>query len=208
MIAARRLAADDRAIADAFYTVLSAGIVLLAGLAISSVVLNVAMHQGQAVADRLDIPGGSGLKKGLYAFYYTTDASADLSSPAPGSIQPGGYVTLRTEAAITLSKSGLPPGAPASGGMAVWAGYLCVDRAGDYTFQLESVDGSWLWVDGTLIADNHGIHPKKAAYSAPVHLDAGHHPIKARYLYTDMESAWCRVLISDGGNWSVPACYR
>jgi hypothetical protein len=98
---------DDRGIADAFYTVLSTGIVLLAGLAIASVVLNAAAHQGQAVADRLDAPG-AGYQKGLYAFYYTADKSADFSSADPCRIPPGGYVTLRTEPGIALSKSGLP----------------------------------------------------------------------------------------------------
>ena len=45
--------------------------------------------------------------------------------------------------------------------MAIWAGYIYIDQAGDYTFELESVDGSWLWVDGVLIADNHGSPPQK-----------------------------------------------
>jgi hypothetical protein len=200
--------ANDMGIADAFYTVLSAGIVLLAGLAISSVVLNTATHQGQAVADRLDTPGGSGLKKGLYTFYYASDRSSDFSSANPGRIPPGSFIALRPEPAIALSESSLPPGAPASGGMAIWAGYIYADRAGDYTFELESVDGSWLWVDGALVADNHGVHPKKALYSAAVHLDAGRHAVKARYFYTDARSAWCHVLINAGGTWYEPAYYR
>jgi hypothetical protein len=200
--------ADDRGIADAFYTVLSAGIVLLAGLAISSVVLNAAMHQGQAVADRLDSPGGTGLKKGLYTFYYAADTSADFSSADPGRIPPGNFVAMRPEPAVALSKSSLPAGAPASGGIAIWAGFIYVDRAADYIFEVESVDGSWLWVDGVPLADNHGIHPKKAVYSPAVHLDAGRHAVKARYFYTDARSAWCHVLINAGGIWSEPAYYR
>jgi hypothetical protein len=206
MMAACRLAADDRGIADAFYTVLSAGIVLLAGLAISSVVLNTAIHQGQAVADRLDTAGG--MKRGLYAFYYTADSSADFYSADPGMIAPGSYVTLRPEPGIALSQSSLPPGAPASGGLAIWTGYLSVDMAGDYRFMLESVDGSWLWVDGTLIAGNQGVHPKQAVYSAPVYLEAGLHTVKARYFYTGAENAWCQVLISGDAGWSGPAFFR
>jgi hypothetical protein len=49
MMANSPLSADDRGAADAFYTVLSVGIVLLAGLAISSAVLSTATHQGQAL---------------------------------------------------------------------------------------------------------------------------------------------------------------
>ena len=93
MTARRTAFADDRGIADAFYTVLSAGIVLLAGLAISSVVLNTATHQGQAVADRLDAPGGTGLKKGLYTFYYAAGQSADFTSADPDRIPPGSFVS-------------------------------------------------------------------------------------------------------------------
>jgi PA14 domain len=208
MIARRTAFADDRGIADAFYTVLSAGIVLLAGLAISSVVLNTATHQSQAVADRLDAPGGTGLKKGLYTFYYATDQSADFSSADPGRIPPGSFVTLCPEPAISLSKANLPPGAPAAGGMAIWAGYIYVDRTGDYAFELESVDGSWLWVDGILIADNHGIHPKKSVYSASIRLAEGRHTVKARYFYTVADNAWCHVLIGGNGSRSEPAFYR
>jgi hypothetical protein len=208
MMADSKLSADDRGIADAFYTVLSAGIVLLAGLAISAVVLNVAAHQGQAAADRLDATGGTGLKRGLYTFYYAADPGADFSSADPGRIPPGDFVGLYPEPSIALNGPGLPPGAPASGGLAIWAGYVSAGEAGDYVFELESVDGSWLWVDGILVADNHGIHPKKAVYSAAVHLDAGRHSIKARYFYTSAESAWCHVLFSAGGAWSEPAYYR
>jgi hypothetical protein len=199
---------DDRGIADAFYTVLSAGIVLLAGLAISSVVLNTATHQGQAVADRLDAPGGTGLKKGLYTFYYVADQSADFASSDPGRIPPGSFIALRPEPAIAISKTSLPPDAPTAGGMAIWAGYIYVDRAGDYTFELESVDGSWLWVDGVLIADNHGIHPKKTVYSASIHLAEGRHAVKARYFYTLADNAWCHVLVGSDGSRSEPAYYR
>jgi hypothetical protein len=203
-----KMSADDRGIADAFYTVLSIGIVLLAGLAISSVVLNTATHQSQALADRLDTPGSTGLKKGLYTFYYAADQSADYTSADPGMIPPGSFVTMRPEPSIALSPAGLPAGAPASGGIAIWAGYIHIDVAGDYVFELESVDGSWLWVDGIIIADNHGVHIKKAVYSDTVHLEAGRHTIKVRCFYTDAQNAWCRVLFNAGDTWAEPACYR
>lgn len=208
MMADSKLSVDERGIADAFYTVLAAGIVLLAGLAISSVVLNVAGHQGQAAASRLASPAGTGLERGLYTFYYAAAAAADFSSADPGRIPPGDFVALRPEPSIALDKSGLPAGAPDSGGMAIWAGYIYVGEAGDYTFDLESVDGSWLWVDGALAADNHGVHPDKAVDSAALHLDAGRHAVKARYFYTSAETARCRVLFSSGGAWSEPAYYR
>jgi hypothetical protein len=200
--------ADDRAIADAFYTVLSAGIVVMAGLAISAVVLGMAGQQGKAVAGQIGGIGEAGMEKGLYAFYYTVDVSGDLSSSDPGLIPPGDYLCTRTDSGISLDRSALPGNAPASGGMAVWAGYVAIREPGDYTFRLESADGSWLWVDGSLIADNHGVHPSSTVYSIPVHLSAGYHAIKAKCFYTDANTASCHISVGTGGTWSDPVYYR
>ena len=85
---------------------------------------------------------------------------------------------------------------------------MSVRVPGDYTFRLESADGSWLWVDGSLIADNPGVHPPATVYSAPVYLSAGRHVIKAKCFYTDADSASCHVSIGTGGTWSEPVFYR
>lgn len=208
MMAGRRPRAGDAGIADAFYTVLSAGIVVLAGLAISVVVLNVAGQQGQSVAGSLEGPGGHGLEKGLYAFYYSVDPSADYSSADPNMIPPGSSVIMRPETSLALSSSSLPPGAPSADGMAIWTGCVLIEAAGDYAFRLESADGSWLWLDGTLIADDHGTHSKTAVDSPALPLAAGLHQVKARYFYRDAENAFCQVLMSVNGSWFPPAFYR
>ncbi|OPY26866.1 MAG: PA14 domain protein [Methanocella sp. PtaU1.Bin125] len=199
---------NDSAISEAFYTVLSAGIVVLAGLAISAIVLGMAGQQSKAVAEQAAGIGGAGMTKGLLAFYYTVDASGDLPSSDPDRILPGNFILTRTDPGISLDRSSLPGNMPASGGMVVWAGYMSIPEPGEYTFRLESSDGSWLWVDGALVADNHGIHPSCAAYSAPVYLSAGCHAIKAKCFYTNADCASCRVSIGTGGTWSVPAFYR
>jgi hypothetical protein len=202
------MTADDAAIADAFYTVLTIGIVVLAGLAISAIVLGLAGQQGQAVAGQIAGTLDAGLEKGLYAFYYTVDASGDLSSSDPGQVMPGDYLCTRTDPGISLDISTLPGNAPASGGMAVWAGYLSVPRPGDYTFRLDSTDGAWLWVDGVLVADNHGIHPAAAVFSAPLYLSTGLHAVKAKCFYTDARSASCHLSIGRQGAWSEPVYFR
>lgn len=202
------VAPDETAIADAFYTVLSAGIVVLAGLAISAIVLGMAGQQGKAVAGQTGGIGDSGMAKGLHAFYYTVDTSGDLSSSDPDRVPPGDYILTRKDPGISLDRSSLPGNAPLSGGMAIWAGYVCVRTPGDYTFRLESADGSWLWVDGSLIADNPGVHPPATVYSAPVYLSSGCHVIKAKCFYTDADSASCHVSIGTGGTWSEPVFYR
>ncbi len=200
--------ADDTGIADAFYTVLSVGMVLLAGLAISSVVLSLAAHHGQAVADQLDVSGSTGLTRGLYAFYYAADPSSDFSSADPGRILPGGLVAMRSEPSISLSSSGLPQGAPASMGMVIWAGYIYLDIPNYYAFLTESADGSWLWVDGVLAVDNSGIHPQKSVRGASIHLEAGLHSIKVRYFYTDAQNAWCKAFLTIGRIRSELIYYR
>lgn len=198
----------DQGVADAFYTILSVGIVVLAGMAIAAIVLGVAGQQGKAVADRLDGPGGTALKKGAYAFYYSVGQPADYASADPGQVPPGDFVATRSEPSISLDSSELPPGMPPSGGMAIWTGYVVVETAGDYAFELVSAGGSWLWIDGALVADNHGAHPLKAVYSSAIHLCTGRHSVRARYFYTDAGQAFCRVLINNGGSWSPPAFYR
>jgi len=92
--------------------------------------------------------------------------------------------------------------------MALCACYLSVRVPVDFTFRLDSSDGSWLWLDGSLIADNHGGHPPVTVDSAPVHLSAGCHVIKAKCFYTDADSASCHVLIGTDGTWSEPVFYR
>ena len=59
-------------------------------------------------------------------------------------------------------------------------GKLEVDRAGNYTFRVASDDGSKLWVDGKLIADNDGIHPTSEK-SGRVRLDKGRHEVVVGY---------------------------
>ncbi len=200
--------ADDRAIADAFYTVLSTGIVVMAGLAISAIVLGMAGQQGKAVAGQVEGIGQAGMEKGLYAFYYTVDVSGDLSSSDPARTPPGDYLCTRTDPGISLDRSSLPGNAPASGGMSIWAGYVAIRVPGDYIFRLESTDGSWLWVDGSLVADNHGVHPSSTVYSTAIRLSEGCHVIKAKCFYTDADSASCHVSIGTGGIWSEPVYYR
>ena len=58
-------------------------------------------------------------------------------------------------------------------------GYLLVATEDDYTFYLTSDDGSYLYIDGSLVVDNGGLHSPRT-YSATVHLTAGYHPIQVK----------------------------
>ena len=78
---------DETAVADAF-TRCFCRIVVLAGLAISAVVLGWPGQQGMAIAGQTEGVGDAGMEKGLYAFYYTVDVSGDLSSSRPDRVLP------------------------------------------------------------------------------------------------------------------------
>lgn len=60
----------------------------------------------------------------------------------------------------------------------LWSGRLDVPQSGEYRFFLESSNGSTLSLDGKVVADNDGLHDRKTVASAPVHLQAGMHPIR------------------------------
>lgn len=55
-----------------------------------------------------------------------------------------------------------------------------VENAGVYTFRLETDDGSWLWIDGNLVIDNHGMHGATPA-TAAIYLSAGMHVLGFKY---------------------------
>ena len=61
-----------------------------------------------------------------------------------------------------------------------WTGKLHASRAGKYTFFLESDDGSRLYVDGTQVIDNGGLHGMDEK-SGDVQLTAGEHDLKIEF---------------------------
>jgi PKD repeat protein len=60
-----------------------------------------------------------------------------------------------------------------------WDGYLQVPAAGTYTFYLNSDDGSWLWVDDTLLIDNGGDHAARE-YTGVASLTSAYHHVVVR----------------------------
>ena len=60
-----------------------------------------------------------------------------------------------------------------------WDGYVYVPAADSYTFALNSDDGSYLWVDDTLLIDNGGDHSARE-YTGTTSLSSGYHHIIVR----------------------------
>jgi len=186
---------DDRGVADAFYTVLSIGIVLAAAIAISGVVLSTTARQGHE-AGAAAMPDG-GMKKGAYAFYYA--ASSGTGSGDAEDIVPVRLAVERVDETISFNSTTAPHGAPASDGLVIWSGYLYVPSDGDYTMELRSDGHAWLWVDGKAIGQSR----------ETLNLTAGYHPLKAKYLYRDLKAASCSLWWGQGSIMSpVTALYR
>jgi hypothetical protein len=200
---------DDRGVADAFYTVLSIGIVLVAAIAVSGVVLSATTTQGDEAAAQMAGYGDSGLKKGLYCFYYEVDGTrSDAASGDSDSIVFQRLALERAEDVIAMNFSAAPPGAPTSSGAALWSGYLYVPESGSYEFELKSAGQAWLWIDGSLAADNRKpISPQSNRFA--LYLTKGNHPIKAKYFYPELRMASCSLDWElDGHFVPVNAFYR
>lgn len=62
-----------------------------------------------------------------------------------------------------------------------FTGYLNIETEGTYYFNITSDDGSRLILDGTIIADNNGLHGTRTVASEGIYLTAGPHAIEVQY---------------------------
>ncbi|MEX1238678.1 MAG: fibronectin type III domain-containing protein, partial [Cyclobacteriaceae bacterium] len=62
-----------------------------------------------------------------------------------------------------------------------FVGYIDIETEGTYYFNITSNDGSRLILDGTVIANNDGIHNTKTVASEGIYLTVGPHPIEVQY---------------------------
>ncbi len=67
-------------------------------------------------------------------------------------------------------------------------GYIEVPADGVYRFETASDDGSRLWIDGTLVVDNDGLHGLRSAYGS-IGLKAGLHLVRVAYFNRGGERA-------------------
>ncbi len=191
---------DDSGVADAFYTVLSIGIVLVAALAVSTVVLSATAGQGKDAGALLaDYGARGGLKPGLYSFYYAVDGpQSDYTSGDPSDIVLKRLVSEGTDAAIAFNASTAPPAAPDTMGAVIWSGFLYAPEDGDYELELDSAGAAWLWVDGHMVADN-GFSGTARQKEFTLKLSKGYHALKAKYFYPGLSSSSCTLSWRKGG---------
>ncbi len=200
---------DNTGIADAFYTVLSVGIVLVAALAVSSVVLSATAGQGKEAGERLADFGAGGMKPGLYSFYYTVDdARSNHTSGDPADIVPGRLASEGTDDTVNFNAGTTPPSAPGTMGAVIWSGYLYAPEGGVYEFELSSVGPAWGGVDGSLVAGS-GFSEAPRSERFALELPKGNHAFKAKYFYPELSAASCSLSWKQGeGVETVGSFYR
>ena len=203
---------DDRGIADAMYTMLSVAIVMIMAIAISGVVMSTTMKQGTDANAKIAAYDTGGMIKGACALYFTIDsANSDFAATDPDKITLKSSAGERVDETISFSRASAPSYIPASDGCVIWSGYVCVPADGTYVFRLTSRDGSWLWIDGNLTIDDHGVHALQTVNSNGIALTKGYHLVKVRYFYRDLSTASCTLCWNAGksGNMeTVSALYR
>ena len=106
------------------------------------------------------------------------------------------YLTpSRTRTTSTLNYNDqdfLNAGCPHDRFAARFTGEISIEQGGHYTFETTSDDGSKLWVGGTLVVNNDGLHGP-AKRSGPIHLQPGYYPITVTFFenwggaYLDVE---------------------
>lgn len=77
-------------------------------------------------------------------------------------------------------------------------------KAGEYTFQTTSDDGSWLWVDGTPVVMNIGLHEASSA-TGSITLSAGRHVLSYKYFErSGLAAAGYSVRMPGGSGFGQP----
>ena len=109
-------------------------------------------------------------------FHAPVSANGLLGRFYPNASWTGPPVFTRIDAQVAYYFHFLPMPRPYT---VEWAGQLDIPASGSYTLATESLSASWLYVDGELVVEN--TIPNQMV-SRAVHLDAGRHDLRLRFL--------------------------
>ena len=141
-----------------------------------------------------------GVNCAYYAFASALSGLPDVSARTPVST---GVAQQISFPATVSAWEGAPAGLT-NRYSAVFAGALMARESGMYTLSLRSDDGSRLWIDGAMVADNDGNHSMKTV-SVSMPLSAGLHDLRVEYYENEgdagLELSWTRP---DGVSETVP----
>ena len=148
-----------------------------------------------------------GTEPGLVGEYFDFGTTSVEDFPK---LEPDRKPTLkRIDKTIEFKSTGPTfPGTQLTNRFAIrWTGKLEAPKDGEYTFSLESDDGSRLLIDGKIVVDNGGLHDMQSQWGK-VNLKAGEHDIKIDYFENENDGGAGCVLSwkPPGRAWStVPA---
>jgi len=126
------------------------------------------------------LTGDAASSPGLAAEYFIAAGSPSQVSDINWAASPDSTGTV---AMINIASTGgsFWSGGPDDNFGAEYSGSITISSAGIWTFYTESDDGSKLWVNGTEVVDNDGLHGMQER-SGTINLDAGTHDILVRMI--------------------------
>ena len=132
----------------------------------------------------------AGGEPGLVAEYYNTEEGSEDFPNFPASKKPD---LKRVDKDINVeSTQGEWPGTHFKDFFYIrWTGTIEIPAEGEYTFYLESDDGSRMFIDGKQVVDNGGAHAMEEV-AGSIKLTAGSHALKVEYFEKDID-AGCKM---------------
>ena len=118
------------------------------------------------------------LSPGIATEYYYIGEEMEDEGPELDHIKPD--VTMTSSDVDLEAPRNWPDNFPLECVAARWSGFVAISTAGKYRFSTESNDGSHLWVSGSLVVDNGGLHGMQKK-EGEVALSAGLHAFKADF---------------------------
>lgn len=133
---------------------------------------------------------GDALQPGLVGRYYQMPGALDDFPTIPAGQKPS-VERLDKEINFASTVEAFPGTKLVDNFYVNWTGMIRIPKDGAYTFQLESDDGSRLFIDGKQVVDHGGTHDM-TEMSGRAELKAGDHEIKVEFFDAE-EDAGCRL---------------
>lgn len=129
---------------------------------------------------------GDALQPGLIGRYYQMSGSLDDFPNIPAGQKPS-VERVDKEINFASTQEAFPGTKLVDNFCVNWTGVIRIPMDGNYTFYLESDDGSRLFIDGKQVVDNGGTH-EMTEMSGRVELKAGDHELKVEFFEAEVDA--------------------